>query len=225
MLNYSLYKPKNPSKSAIFMFHGWGQTSRHMQKFFPLWQGREREDFLIALQAPYWREKPKGYSWFTMKNRVRDAFSGEKAQDIRLNQLIPAIKAEEDTLEQTIAHIRQAHSIEYIHFIGFSQGAMMVLYMGLKMQVQTITSIAGYGALELLDEIEDIKASRILLLTGAKDKIVPPAYQHKLYGYLKQRQAHVSLDIVENIKHMPLSDALMIKAQDFSHNRAFLELL
>lgn len=211
MLDYQIYKPLRAIKSAVFMFHGWGQDEREMQKFFPLFGDKH---LLIALKAPYWREKPKGYSWFTMKDRVRDAFMGDDAENTRLNQLMPAMKAEEIIIAQTITHIQQKYDIENMHFIGFSQGAMMALYMGLIMEAQNIISIAGYGAMELLDEITDIN-SRILLLTGDKDRIVPPFYQKQLYNYFQQRNADVNLEIIKNIGHIPLSGELMKLARDF----------
>ncbi len=194
------------------MLHGWGMDKTEMAQFFPLFS-EKKDCLLVALQAPYWRENVQGYSWFSMKARVRDAFRGEHADDIRRNQLIPAIEAEFDKLFEVIEYFCKKYNIQDYHLLGYSQGAMMALHAGIcsPLKPMSIISISGYGVFEMLDKADATK-SKISLITGAKDKIVQPQYQQQLYDYFKQRKADISLTMIENIGHIPLSEQLMQSA-------------
>lgn len=194
------------------MLHGWGMDKNEMVQFFPLFQNLDN-CLLVALQAPYWRANVKGYSWFIMQNRVKDAFTGRHADDIRQNQLIPAMEAEFPKLKEIIQTLCLQYNSDNYALLGYSQGAMMALHYGLLAlkPPQKIISVAGYGVYEILADAP-IENKKITLITGDKDAVVKMQYQQKLYDYLKQKKADVSLNIIENIGHIPLSQALMDNA-------------
>lgn len=191
------------------MLHGWGMDKNEMVQFFRLFPDLNNY-LLVAIEAPYWRENVQGYSWFTMCNRVKEAFMGANADDIRKHQLIPAMEAEFHKLDKVIQTLCRHYQTTEYSLLGYSQGAMMALHYGLLTAhaPQKIISIAGYGIYEILDKA-DINAKNITLITGSKDKIVQPIFQKELYGYLKQKKADISLHIIENIGHIPLSEELM----------------
>lgn len=209
MLKYQTNNPKYPIKSILFMLHGWGMDKNEMVQFFKLFQDSDNY-LLVAIEAPYWRENVQGYSWFTMKNRVKEAFVGAAADDIRKHQLIPAMEAEFHRIDKLIQTLCSQYNVTEYSLLGYSQGAMMALHYGLLTAYtpQKIISIAGYGIYEILDKA-DIAGKNIVLITGGKDKIVKPIYQKELYCYLKQKKADISLHIIENIGHIPLTEELI----------------
>jgi phospholipase/carboxylesterase len=87
--------------------------------------------------------------------------------------------------------------------VGFSQGTMMALHVGLRRK-QRVAAIVGYsgmltGGVELKHEIQS--RPPVLLVHGSDDAVVPVAALHKGEAELKHLEVKVTTHVSDGIEH------------------------
>jgi phospholipase/carboxylesterase len=152
-------------EQLVILLHGIGADGNDLIGLAPLYQRVLPKAFFVSPNAPFrFDMAPFGYQWFSLQNYqpntrlvgvqgtapVLDAFIDSQLDRWRLN--------ESDLV-----------------LIGFSQGAMMALHVGLRRETPLAGIIAHSGMLvgeELL--AEEIKSRPPILLThGAIDEVLP----------------------------------------------------
>ena len=146
------------------MLHGWGSDKYDLISL----------DFNIdnlhylSVNAPYECDSGFGYQWFSL-------------EDMNVNSIIKEIRNNYIVLEKFIEEQSIKLNIDYNHIflLGFSQGAMMSLYTGIRLNKKLAGIISLSGLLP--DTINSIKNSQItkqniLLLHGTDDNVVPFNY-------------------------------------------------
>ena len=154
----------NKDKYLIIMLHGWGSDKYDLISL----------DFNIdnlhylSVNAPYECDSGFGYQWFSL-------------EDMNVNSIIKEIRNNYIVLEKFIEEQSIKLNIDYNHIflLGFSQGAMMSLYTGIRLNKKLAGIISLSGLLP--DTINSIKNSQItkqniLLLHGTDDNVVPFNY-------------------------------------------------
>ena len=154
----------NKNKYLIIMLHGWGSDKYDLISL----------DFNIdnlhylSVNAPYECDSGFGYQWFSL-------------EDMNVNSIIKEIRNNYIVLEKFIEEQSIKLNIDYNHIflLGFSQGAMMSLYTGIRLNKKLAGIISLSGLLP--DTINSIKNSQItkqniLLLHGTDDNVVPFNY-------------------------------------------------
>ena len=148
----------------VIMLHGWGSDKYDLISL----------DFNIdnlhylSVNAPYECDSGFGYQWFSL-------------EDMNVNSIIKEIRNNYIVLEKFIEEQSIKLNIDYNHIflLGFSQGAMMSLYTGIRLNKKLAGIISLSGLLP--DTINSIKNSQItkqniLLLHGTDDNVVPFNY-------------------------------------------------
>ena len=154
-----------PARQLVVLVHGLGADGNDLiglgSTLAPLVPG-------AAFAAPNAPEPcdmaPSGYQWFSLTGE------GEASRDEGVRRAAPALdRFIDDELERT--GVDDAH----LALIGFSQGTMMALHVGLR-RVRPCAAIIGYSG--MLVAPESLKAEAratppILLVHGGADELIP----------------------------------------------------
>ncbi|MFO1128478.1 MAG: prolyl oligopeptidase family serine peptidase [Rhodospirillales bacterium] len=155
-----------PDRLVVFL-HGIGADGNDLIGLAPLYHGLFPRAAFVAPNAPFpYDLAPFGYMWFSL-------------QDFHPTTRWDGVRAAQPALEAFLAAELARHQLapETLILIGFSQGAMMALHVGLRTAVApaAILSHSGIlvGAEHLADEIR--VRPPVLLTHGADDDVLPAA--------------------------------------------------
>lgn len=205
MLNGPRLLPKGSikPKQLVVLFHGYGANGADLIGLAPALARVLPDAAFFSPNAPdpvpgY----PMGRQWFGLTRLSPD----ELATGARMAApgLMSGLKAELD---------RYGLDASQLALLGFSQGAMMALHVGLRMSPQ-IAAIVGFsGALPDPVRLENEMAARppVFLAHGAMDEVVPPEasmHAHSVLGSLGcVCRLHISPDLPHAIDPEALDQA------------------
>lgn len=152
-------------KLIVFLLHGYGADGNDLIDLAPHWAQAVPEALFVAPHAPHPCEGgPYGRQWFSLADR-RPAPLLAGIQSAR-----PALGAA-ITAEAAAAGLPESAVV----LMGFSQGAMMALFTGLRREIAPAAILAYSGRLigaELL--AAEIRARPpVLVVHGEADEVVP----------------------------------------------------
>ncbi len=155
---------RTPTKLVVFC-HGVGSDGDDLIGLAPYFQKVLPDARFISPNAPFqFDAAPAGYQWFSLQDMSQDARTKgtQKAAPI-LNAFIDEQLAALGLTDKDLA------------LIGFSQGTMMALHVGLR-RAQACAGIVGYSGMlidadNLANEI--VSKPPVLLCHGQADEIVP----------------------------------------------------
>jgi phospholipase/carboxylesterase len=169
----ALSGPSRPPASSgaphrlVILLHGLGADGNDLIGLVPYWARLLPTAEFIAPNAPFPCDMASyGYQWFSSQNRNPEAaLAGVRAA-------APILDAFIDNALQ-----RRGLSESDLALVGFSQGTMMSLFVGLR-RSRPVAGIVGFSgrllAAELLAD-ELCSRPRILLVHGTDDPVVPYA--------------------------------------------------
>jgi phospholipase/carboxylesterase len=166
-LSGPIHKPAAGGKprQLVILLHGLGADGNDLIGLAPVLAQVLPDAEFVSPNAPFPCDMaPYGYQWFSLQDRSPDTIlAGVRAAAPVLDAFIDEALAARGLAEKDLA------------LIGFSQGTMMSLYVGLR-RARTVAGIVGFsGALvgaELL--AAEIRAKpRVLLVHGDADTMVP----------------------------------------------------
>jgi phospholipase/carboxylesterase len=166
-LSGPIHKPESGGKprQLVILLHGLGADGNDLIGLAPVLARVLPDAEFVSPNAPFPCDMaPYGYQWFSLQDRSPETIlAGVRAAAPILDAFIDEALASRGLAEKDLA------------LIGFSQGTMMSLYVGLR-RARPVAGIIGYsGALvgaELL--AAEIRAKpRVLLVHGDADTVVP----------------------------------------------------
>lgn len=173
------YLPENQIKAAVVFLHGFGADGNDLISLTPFMAQSLPETAFFAPDGPAPCEiSPFGRQWFSLEKSDpaygrRQAATQEKAFEDMYDEACQCAPVIEDYLEA----LRQTHSLTNanIALVGFSQGTMMALHVGLR-QKQAFGALVGFsgalvGARHLSSEITS--PTPTLLIHGEQDDMLP----------------------------------------------------
>ncbi|MFQ5619866.1 MAG: alpha/beta hydrolase [Rhodospirillales bacterium] len=153
-----------PRQLAILL-HGVGADGNDLLGLAPHFQGALPDALFLSPHAPFsFDMAPVGYQWFSLRDSTPEArLAGVRAAAPILDAFIDARLAEHGLGEDRVV------------LIGFSQGTMMALHVGLRRQ-RRLAGIVGYsgmlaGAEALAGEVR--AKPPVLLVHGDADPVIP----------------------------------------------------
>ena len=158
----------NKPRQAIILCHGYGGDGKDISVLAINWQRFLPDAVFLCPNAPeVCSINPQGYQWFDL--------SSENEEII----LEKSLKAEK-TLSTFIDQIFDNLHLEPINIalVGFSQGCMMILQVGLK-KIQQINCLIGYSGKVINQKhlSNNINSKpKIFLMHGENDEIVSPTH-------------------------------------------------
>jgi phospholipase/carboxylesterase len=153
-----------PSRLVILL-HGLGADGNDLIGLAPHWAPLLPTAEFLSPNAPFPCDMaPYGYQWFSAQDRSPSAvLAGVRAAAPFLQAFIDDALAERGLDEADLA------------LVGFSQGTMMSLFVGLR-RAKPVAGIVGFSGRLLAPELlaEELRSQpRMLLVHGTDDPLVP----------------------------------------------------
>lgn len=154
-----------PARRLVILCHGVGSDGNDLIAFAPYFQKVLPDAIFVSPNAPFpFDGGPIGYQWFSLQDIGPDG----RAEGVR--QAAPILNAFID--KQLAAH---GLTDDDLALIGFSQGTMVALHVGLR-RARPCAGIIGYSGM-LIDAASLATELRVkppvLLCHGQADDIVP----------------------------------------------------
>lgn len=158
------------AKQLVVFLHGYGADGDDLIEIGRQWQRWLPDAAFVAPHAPELLPgQPAGRQWFALT--VRDPHERWRG----VNHAAPGLEA---LLEAELARVQLPAS--KLALVGFSQGTMMALHLGLR-RLQPPAAIVGYSGLLVLEEGKgpeslagQVRAKPpILLVHGDRDEVIP----------------------------------------------------
>ena len=160
-----------PAQQLVVFLHGYGADGNDLIEIGRAWQQHLPHAAFVSPHAPErCGQAPVGRQWFTL------TFRDPNERWVGVNKAAPLLQR---FIEAELARHKLPPSA--LALVGFSQGTMMVLHVGLR-RATAPAAIVGYSGLLVLPPDGNAKAfaaeikSRppVLLVHGDRDDLIPP---------------------------------------------------
>ena len=194
-LDATLIKPEKGVEvsNAIVLFHGYGGDGKDISILSLNWKRYLPNTVFIC---PNGHEpcsiNPSGYQWFDL--------SSEK-EEIILEKTLLAEEKLNTFLDQVLNNFQL--ETKNLALVGFSQGCMISIQLGIKKKEQ-INCVIGYsGKIINKNHLSNNINSKpkIFLMHGANDTIVSPIHLLEAKEYLKNHNIKAKTKIFQNCEH------------------------
>ena len=192
-MNGASLKPRSGQapKQIVLLLHGFGSSGSDMISLAPHWQDALPDALFLAPHAPQrCGMMGAGYQWWGLSGFHPQALAAGAAS------AAPAI-------EQFIDRKLDQYGLTEANLaiIGFSQGTMMALHVGLR-RPQRVAAIVGYsGMLTDAAHLADVPKPPVLLVHGSADPVVPVAALHMAEAELKRAGIDVKTHVSFGLGH------------------------
>ena len=184
---------RNKPKQAIVLCHGYGGDGKDISNLAINWQRFLPDAIFLCPNAPeICAINPQGYQWF-------DSIS--EKEDVIFEKSLLA----EEKLSRFLDQVFDNFQLEptNVALVGFSQGCMISIQVGLKKKEQ-INCLIGYsGKIINKKHLSNNINSRpkIFLMHGANDSIVSPTNLLEAKEYLKSHGLKIKTKLFNNCEH------------------------
>ena len=197
--------PRQPAisevtKQLVIFVHGYGADGQDLIGLAPYFARHLPDAAFVAPNGPQRCDmSPMGFQWFAISQF--DASS-------RLNGVLEAAPI----LNQFIDQELENHGLkdENLLLVGFSQGTMMSLHVGLRRERQ-LAGILGYSGLLAGPELigDEIKSKPpILLIHGDQDEMLPVQHLHDAVDALGGAGLNLEWHVSQGAGHTIAQDGL-----------------
>ena len=195
IVNGKSLKPRSGAapRQIVVLLHGFGSSGTDMIALAPHWQDMLPDALFLAPHAPQrCGVMGGGYQWWGLSGFAPAALAAGAAS------AAPAIDAFIDRkLEQY--GLTEAE----LALVGFSQGTMMALHVGLR-RPNAVAAVVGYSG--MLTSVADLARPTfpqppVLLVHGSADPVVPVAALHTAESELKRLGVPVTTHVSFGVPH------------------------
>lgn len=188
----SLQPLSGPVRKIVLLLHGYGSSGSDLISFAPHWRDAMPNALFLAPNAPQRCGPTSGYQWWPLSAFTPQALAAGAAS------VAPSIDA---FLDRKLAQYSLTEAD--LAIVGFSQGTMMALHVGLR-RARSVAAIVGYsGMLTGAAELARIPIPRppVLLVHGSNDPIVPVTALHAAASHLRKLGLQVSEHVSAGLGH------------------------
>ena len=184
---------KNKPKQIIVLCHGYGGDGKDISSLAVNWQRFLPDAIFLCPNAPeVCNVNPQGYQWFDLTT---------EEEEVILEKSLIAEEKLNTFLDQALNNFQLETS--NLALVGFSQGSMMSIQVGLKKK-EEINCIIGYSGKiinkkNLSDNINS--KPKIFLMHGTNDTIVPPTHLLEAKEYLNKCGIKIKTKLFKNCDH------------------------
>ena len=184
---------KNKPQQAVVLCHGYGGDGKDISALAINWQRFLPDAVFLCPNAPeICTIHPHGYQWFDL--------TSEK-EEIILEKSLVAEEKLNKFLDQVIDNL-QLEPIN-LALVGFSQGCMMSIQVGLKKKEQ-VSCLVGYSGKVINQKhlSNNINSKpKIFLMHGENDTIVSPTHLSEAKGFFDDNGLKIKTKLFKNCEH------------------------
>ena len=184
---------KNKPRQGVILCHGYGGDGKDISSLAINWQRFLPDAIFLCPNAPeVCTVNPQGYQWFDL--------TSEK-EEVILEKSLMAEEKLNTFLDQVFDNFQLEPT--NLALVGFSQGCMMSIQVGLKKKEQ-INCIIGYSGKVINQKhlSNNINSKpKIFLMHGANDTIVPPTHLLEAKEYLNKCGLKIKTKLFKNCDH------------------------
>ena len=184
---------KNKPRQGVILCHGYGGDGKDISSLAINWQRFLPDAIFLCPNAPeVCTVNPQGYQWFDL--------TSEK-EEVILEKSLMAEEKLNTFLDQVFDNFQLEPT--NLALVGFSQGCMMSIQVGLKKKEQ-INCIIGYSGKVINQKhlSNNINSKpKIFLMHGANDTIVPPTHLLEAKEYLNKCGLKIKIKLFKNCDH------------------------
>ena len=180
---------KKPT-SIIVLIHGYGANGDDLLSLGKAWSDLLPDTLFVAPHGPTVCEmNPAGNQWFDLK-------------DWDPARIIKEVQSITPAFNQYLDGLLEDHNLPYdkLAFVGFSQGAMLAMHIGLhRPQCAGVVAYSG-GFLEDPQELM-IAHPPVLLIHGDQDDVIGHSFSEQAEARLKTLGVPVNLSVIAGLGH------------------------
>ena len=184
---------KNKPRQGVILCHGYGGDGKDISSLAISWQRFLPDAIFLCPNAPeVCTVNPQGYQWFDL--------TSEK-EEVILEKSLMAEEKLNTFLDQVFDNFQLEPT--NLALVGFSQGCMMSIQVGLKKKEQ-INCVIGYSGKVINQKhlSNNINSKpKIFLMHGANDTIVPPTHLLEAKEYLNKHGLKIKIKLLKNCDH------------------------
>jgi len=189
----------------VLFVHGLGSNGADLMTFADYWQKSMPDVAFAAPSAPSpCPDAPGGFQWMPKLPAGHP-------------RLFPEVEAAAPTLEtmleEELAHVGLGP--ERLALVGFSQGTMLSLHVGLRQRIAPAAILGFAGGMVGREHLADEIACKppVMLVNGGADALVPPAAQSGVLETLQQAGVVAAGQVLPSLDHSVNADALILGAR------------
>lgn len=216
----SLEPKSGTAKQLVVFLHGYGADGNDLIEIGRAWQGLLPDAAFVSPHAPRpCGQSPMGREWFPL------TFRDPNERWLGVNAAAPALNAFLD------AELKRRNlPSEALALVGFSQGTMTALHVGLRRAVAP-AAIVGYSGMLVVPETgnpetfaaEITSRPPVLLIHGDQDQTIPvQALMHAAQGLAALEvpaEWHISAGVAHGIDQEGLRHGAEFLAKQFTKRR------
>ncbi len=182
-----------PPRSLVILLHGLGADGNDLIGLAQYWGRLVPEAEFVSPNAPFPCDMaPWGYQWFSVQDRTpATTLAGVRAAAPALDGFIDEELAKRGLDESAAA------------LVGFSQGTMMSLFVGLR-RAKPLAAIVGYSGRLIAPELlagELRSRPPVLLAHGTEDPLVPFESMAAAEAALREAEVPVETLVCSGAEH------------------------
>ena len=184
---------KNKPRQVVVLCHGYGGDGKDISTLAINWQRFLPDAIFLCPNAPeVCAVNLQGYQWFDLTSENEKAI---------LEKSLIAEEKINTFLDQVFDNFQLGSN--NLALVGFSQGCMMSIQVGLKKK-EKINCLVGYSGKVINQKhlSENINSKpKIFLMHGANDTIVPPTHLLEAKEYLNKCGLKIKIKLFKNCDH------------------------
>ena len=183
---------KNTPTQLVVLCHGLGADSHDLIDLAPAWSHALPDALFASVDAPFAHDSGFGRQWWSVADR------SPAVVEAGVRRAAPYLHDFIDAELERLALPPTAYAL-----MGFSQGAMMVLFVGLRRANAPRAILAFSGALVAPDSLtmELVNRAPVLLVHGEADDVVPAQRSHDAETRLAEAGVPVEASYVPRLGH------------------------
>ena len=194
-LTTTIVKPESdmPINNAVILLHGYGGDGRDISMLTLNWKRfLPNTIFLCPDGHEVCPINPSGFQWFDLNKEDSQYVLKESLKaEHKLNKFIDEVKKEYKLKNSQLC------------LSGFSQGCMMSINLGLT-SYENFNCMVGFSG-KIIDK-EDLSkrksaSTKILLIHGDLDDIVPPSNLLEAQDFLVRSKVEIEIKLIKNCGH------------------------
>lgn len=186
----------------IILLHGVGSNGEDLEAVGEFFKANHSNLNFVAPNAPFsFMNSKETYQWFSITG-VND--------ENRFSRIKEARAHFDQKIQEIITQNQLENHLDKVVFLGFSQGSIMALdaVVSGRWPIAGLISIAGRLASPINNEMS--KNTKILLIHGESDTVIPPSESQSAYQQMHAANLNVELDILPAMGHTISHSALQL---------------